>query len=398
MADSLEDLATNTTLTRMSAGSKTRAFLEAANKRLEEGYDIFDLGVIQSFVSSAPGQFLDLIGDLVGLQRNVASTSKAGDTTKIMRWYVASPKTFGDINGGGNIVIPTGTVISTGANQTGTVWRTTSDSVLSSADSEAFFSAEATAPGEDSNVGAKTLVHHNFVDYTDYLNDTLLVTNVHAVANGQDAESDANFRFRIVNRVVDAEAANETAIRLAILSTAGVADVILIPRYRGIGTFGAIIQSTQPTVSDSLLTGVRANVKKVTAIGDLGYIRGPKETGLSMTVTVHYRKNLSEAEYEEIEDSISDLITASVNDLDIGEGFVVNKLAADIFSVSEDIANLGDPGEPFDDIFVHRTLRTETNKVREKLLGDYTPERDERVIMEPSLATPITLKRKFSRR
>jgi len=87
MTDTISDLAQNTNITRLSPGGVARAILEAVNKRLNEAYDVFDLNLARAFVSTAPGQFLDLIGSLLGVSResSVAAWVASGFQTS-QRW------------------------------------------------------------------------------------------------------------------------------------------------------------------------------------------------------------------------------------------------------------------------------------------------------------------------
>jgi uncharacterized phage protein gp47/JayE len=397
MTEAINDLAQNTNITRLSPGGFARAILESVNKRIADAYEVFDLNLARAFVSSAPGQFLELIGALLGVTRIASNAASTDQDSEIIKFYV-STGTFGDINNGNDIFIPQGTLLSTEENSGGTVYKTTAEYTALANQSAIWVAAEATLPGEDSNIGDRSLVHHSFNAYTDSDNETLLVTNIHPIANGKNIESDANFRFRIVNRVLEAEAANLTAIRLAVLTTPGVADAILVPRYKGIGTLGVILKATLPVVSQSLIDNVSANVQQVQALGDIAYIRKPKETGLTMKTTIHYDQRLPEDDLELIEDTIIETITNYVNDLDIGEELVVNRLVAELFAVDSHIANIGISGKPLEEVYIHTESRLQDNKVRQTLLGDYTPDTDERVIIEPSVETPITLARDYQRR
>ena len=82
----LEDLSVGTNISRLSPGGKARAILESVNKRLDEAYDIFDLNLARAFVSSAPGQFLDLIGEILGVTRESAISASVDDSTEIIKF------------------------------------------------------------------------------------------------------------------------------------------------------------------------------------------------------------------------------------------------------------------------------------------------------------------------
>lgn len=398
LADTIEDLSRNTAITKLSPGGKARAILETVSKRLEEQYRLFDKNLARAFVSTAQGQFLDLIGELVGLSREPSDVASVTSNMEVLRFSVEDGNTFGSINAGQDIILSAGRHrISTKPNGNGIVYIINETVVLSAGATEGFVSAIAASPGVTANVGAHSLVFHTFTDYVDYQNNTLKITNLHAIGNGKNFEGDANFKFRIVNRVLEAEAGNEIAIRLAALSTPGVADVFISKHYRGIGTFGVLIKSTIPTVSDDLINAVTFNVLQVTTLGELGFIRKPKETGLAMRITVHYFSRLSDDEIEAIENNLLDTITNHVNNLDLGQSFEVNRLVSDMFDVSQSIANFGEPGVPIDEIFLYRESRVQDNKTRESLLGNYNPTSDERVIIEPSNSNPIIFSRAFDR-
>ena len=395
MADSLSDLASNTNITRLSPGGIARALQESFNRRLADAYNTFDLNLARAFISASVGQYVDLIGILLGLPRAVSVPASAQSDESVIKFYVDSG-VFGDINGSQDIIIPIGTNISTDTNSSGTLYTTTEQITLGKNQNTGWVSAQAVVPGENSNLGSNSLTYHSFTNYLDVLNRTLLVTNVAPIANGAEVESDANYRYRIVNQVTAAEAANQIAIRLNILSNAGIADVILIPRYKGIGTFGAILKSTSPSVSQSLIDNVTASLLSVQAFGDVPFVMGPKEVGTTFALTVHYASQLSTDELTTIETDIQNNITGYVNSLDIGETFLVNRLVSQLFNISSSITNFGNIGKPVDQLYIYKDSALGDNRKRTTLLGDYVAATDERVIIEPSVAQPIVLSRNFT--
>jgi len=62
--------------------------------------------------------------------------------------------------------------------------------------------------------------------------------------------------------------------------------------------------------------------------------------------------------------------------------------------VSEDI-DFGVPGKPLEEIYIYRDSRLEDNRLRQKLLGDYAAEEDERVIIETTVSNPIVFNRQY---
>lgn len=396
--DALIVLQENTNITKLSPGGKARSIIDIVSAINKESYQEIDLALLKAFISSAPGQFLDLFGVLLGEPRlpSVAATANANMQT--VKFYVESG-VFGDINATNDIPLTRGTTISTLSGGEGVTFRLLSDLTLDAADNSAWASVEATNPGSEYNVGAGSLVYHDFTGYTDYLNESLLVTNIHAIGSGKDFERDTNYRYRLVQKVLEAEAGNEVALRLAALSVPGVADVIMKQHYRGIGTWGMIVKSVTPTLSDTLLENVRERVLKKMSFGSVDFVRGQKEVGFSMKTRVWYKKKLSDDELDDIEDAMEDLIRDHVNNLDMGETLNLDRLISKLYETSTAIEGFGTRLNPIDEAWIYYPTELEDNRIPRKLLGDYIPQaEEERVIIEPTLSSPITLERKFGSR
>lgn len=393
----LEDLSLNTNLSRLSAGGKARAILSTTSKRFGEAYQIFDINLAKAYLSTATGKFLDLFGDLFALPRLQSETAKVNATLKCAKFYVETG-TFGDINNNNDISITMGEIISTRYNNSGILYKLSeSVNLLASANSQ-FVSIEAVNPGISSNVGNNALTFHTFVDYADQLNKTLKVTNVFAVVNGQNLEDDENYRYRLSQRVLEAEAANETAIRLAVLSTPGVADVTLIKYYRGIGTYGVIIKSTLPVVSDTLIDEATLKINVVQGLGNLAFPRKPKETGVSFKLIVYHNVVLTDDEIELIDSQMIDQITNYVNNLDLGNTLYLNRMIAELYTISATITAIGELDRPIEEAYIYKWSSLEDNKIRQKLIADYAAAIDERIIIEPSVANPIVIVHNFTKR
>src|SRR5579863_3844770 len=293
LADAITNLTSNSLVNKTSPGSKARAILEATNRNIAQAYQTFDLNLARALLSGATGTYIDLIGELVNVPRLGSTAANSSSTSQTVKFYVDSGN-FGGINGGGSITIPAGTLISTQANAGGVVYQMPTGVTLTNSLSELFFAVEAVSPGAASNVGAGALTFHNFTNYTDNANNTLRVINLSGIFSGADMEDDINYKYRISQSALSAEAANQTAVLLAALSTPGVANVLLQNRSYGIGTFTVLIKSITPSVSDSLIDNVQAAISTVSALGALPLADRPNETGMAFTVTVYYQNGVSD--------------------------------------------------------------------------------------------------------
>lgn len=392
LGDALLELTQNTKVTRISPGSKARSILEAASRNLNQAYNTFDLNFARAFLSGADGKFLDLLGEILGVSRLGIETASVNASTEVVKFFVETG-TFGDINSGSAITIPAGTVLSTEVDNSGVSYKLTTGVVLAASGKSQFVSVTALLPGESSNIGSGALTFHNFTNYTDSANNTLKVTNISGIFTGANVETDINYRFRIAKSALASESANETAVLLAALSVPGVANVVLQNRAKGIGTYKVLIKSITPTVSTALIDSVGAVLSRVTAQGTLGIADKPLETGMAFEISLRYQNGVSVEEKDAIEAQIRSAIEEYVNNLDIGEEFILNELVERVLSVSTNIKDIGQPNRPIDNMFIYRESKLRDSKVREQLISNYIPAADERVILEPSLSQPVTITR-----
>jgi uncharacterized phage protein gp47/JayE len=396
IADALNELQEYTNITQLSPGAKARALLEITSKELNNAYRVFDLNLARAFLNGANGRFLDYIGDLFGIDRLEAVVASVDVTQQTVKFYVEAGS-FGDINDSQNIQIPQGTIISTNESEEGAndaiEFIVLEDTLLLASNSEQYVSVEAVVPGVSSNIGVNVLVNHDFTNYSDSSDNTLLITNVAPITNGREAESDVNYRFRISQATTSAEAANETAVRLEILSVPGVADVTIIPHIRGIGTFGAYIKSTSTVVSESLLSSIQEVIDVKQALGNAGFALEPTLAGIELVIKLNLTGDFTADELVEIELNAINATEDYINNLDIGEEFIQQELISRILRADDRIRNLGTTYEqPFDEIYLYREALSEDNRVRSALLNDYQAASTERIVLEPSIATPVIIR------
>jgi uncharacterized phage protein gp47/JayE len=386
----MNDVVNNTNISRSSIGSKTRTIAESVSRKMGRMWSTFDLNYVQAYLDGAEGQYLDLIGSMMGIERLGETPAAISSSDRVVKYYTEVGN-FGDINGASSITITEGTIISTGAAATGILYRLPYTVILPLDQDEVYLAVESIQAGRVTNVGVNELRFHDFTSYTDASNNTLKVTNESEISMARDIESDTNYRFRIANATLTAEAANQTAVRLAALVVPGVADIILLPYNRGIGTTDLIIRAITPTVPDSLVNAVNEAVSAVTAMGTDILIRAPIETGVSMLGTLQLKKKVSATEEQNIIDTATNNIVSYLNNLDISEDFIVNEVLTRVVGSSDVIKNLGVTGRPLDNLFIYRPNSLEDNKIRQTLLGDYTPEAEEKLIVENQYAgtTPV---------
>ena len=390
----LRQLTQETNITQLSPGAKARTLLEIVSRQLSEQYQIFDINLANAYLSTAKGEFLDFMGEIVGIERlqPVASGTVSGSQNVI---FYTNAATFGAINDSNDISIPKGTKLWTSPTVVGsddsTIYYVTEDTLLPAASVVFALPVEATQQGELFNVGQDTLVNHDFNNYTDAANGTLLVRNRAAITSGRSLENDADFRYRISKQVTTSEMGNQTAIRLAALSVPGVADVSEVPYVRGLGTFGVYIKSLDARVADELVDAVQVVVDDVQSFGNKGFALKPKEIGIEMVLELTYRETVPNRDRADITRDVVGAMYDYINNLSIGEDFIVNEVVQRVMQVDDRIKNVGVANKPINDLKMWKTSRTADNRIRYTLEGDYITSFDEKVLVEYSLTNPVTV-------
>lgn len=384
----MSELTSSTNITRVTPGSKARTLAQIFNRKLNKAYQDFDINFLRTFLPFAQGRFLDYIGDAVNVPRLGANRSRASSEAQLQKVYVEEG-TFGDLNNGNDIFLPVGLIISTLPQNEGITYRLTEGVVLPAAGTELFIPVEATRDGLVSNVGPDTLKFTTFNNYA--ANTGLLFNNVGIINTGREVESDTNYRFRISNQALSAEAANQTAVRLALLVIPGVADLVAVPYARGIGTFDYIIQTVVPNTPQPVIEACQQAIARVQGFGISGRAVRPRLTGMSFTISITWRNDATATDRENIKKAIPTAIQNYVNNLKIGEEFIYNELIQVVMDVDNKIKNIGTAAQAIDQIFIYRESKLRDNSLKEELIGDYAPSSDERLIIEESLDTPIIL-------
>ncbi len=324
--DALSFLETNTDITNTSIGGITRSLIEIINKNVADYYDILDINMAMSFLSTAEGYFLDLIGSLFNMSRIRASAASITTVDKAQKFYVTSGTLHDKIP---SDVITTGTTVSS---SDGLITYTVSeDTVFSVGATEVFVPITAQDIGSKYNVGMSVLVVSNLGVGGVY------TTNIKAIVSGTDTEADSNYRYRLSNATLAAEKANEISIRLAALSVDGVADVIIKPYARGIGSYDVLVIPTEGIATSALLGSVQTSIEIVQAIGMKGTAIAPTIVPVNLEVKLIFTADTTDYEMTTIKTNVETAIEKYVVNIPIGGMFIVNELRQQIMDVSPKI-------------------------------------------------------------
>jgi len=356
----------NTPVNSTGPGSKFYALLQILKKHLEEAYTTFDFNIAIGLIYGARGRYLDYLGDIFGVQRTRPYTATVDKDHSIVKFYTTKAN-FGAIQSG--MTVTRGTKIWALRNEERVEFVVTENLSLPDGDTEAYASVKAVELGANSNTQPNTIIYHNFAQ------TEVLVTNINSVDSGSDAETDENYRYRIINQKLVGATSNETALRLACLQIPGIADIGYFDKHYGAATTAIIVKSTTPTVTAATLARAQLEVDKVKGSGMNVLVIAPTYLSMRFVIDVRYLENASTQEKSVARENITIAITDYVNNLDIGQDFNANKLASIVVASHPKIKSIGKANKYFDKIYVKRSV------IEVETLGDYIPSETQKLIM-----------------
>ena len=373
-----------TGVSQTSPGGKARAFADIVASKLNDVEAAQFSNIDQVLLPYATGDSVDYIGAIYGIPRiprNDASTT-ANDGT--FTFYVASG-TFGSINNGSDITVPAGTMLfSTGS--TTVAYALTYNTVLIAANSSQAINATSVGTGSSGNAAAGSITAHNFSNYTDSPNGTLLITNNFGIVAGRDIEDDDSYKYRIQLQLKSTGGASEDDIRGQLLTVTGIQDVSFenLP-----GTFNAYIYAISSTTPPAVLQLAQSKIDQLIAFPNSGTAISPDLIGISLSTSISVSASTSTSDQALVIANAQAAVTTYINNLGIGGTFVINNLITVITQADSRISSVGLPNDPIQQIYIWRD-RGDGTRYSSLLVSDYTLGLGERLVVE-ALTTPVNL-------
>ena len=150
-------------------------------------------------------------------------------------------------------------------------------------------------------------------------------------------ESDTNFRYRIVNQCLTLATSNETAVRLAVLSTEGIDDCVTKPYGMGAGSFCVIIIPTPNYDVTEVLANVNAAVDQMHAYGVRFDVSTADNSYIKIRQKLVLDSNLTDLEKQEARYAAYAAVNEYINTLGIGEAIITDSITQAIMNSHEGI-------------------------------------------------------------
>jgi len=382
--ETLAFLQNSSQVTNISKGTVVAAITGAVNAVLAQSYDDLTSTVAETYISTASGTSLDFLGAMLGVPRGGSSLATRNN---VQQFYVITGN-FGSVPGIGALgnTIPGGTVVQT---QDGSIqYQTVGDVHFNNTDTQVFATVRALVPGAASNVGINILTAHTLPVAG------ILTTNISAISDGTNTQTDTEYRFVLSKAVTAAEAGNEISIRLAALSVQGVSDVLIVPFFYGVGTYSIVVVGTTPIVADNTLTNVLGLVQQVTSLGEFVTVRPPRYIGVEIAAKLIFTKNTIESDKVLIMGQVTDALFDYINNIPLGQGLIRDQIIAKILNVSSEILDVDDDPTSTTNMQISIWSPTTTdivnniettNRIKQALPLNYTAFFDDKLIVEQNV-------------
>lgn len=364
---SLSGVTQETAITLTGPGSTIRALANGFAGPAADLYQTLQDAETNSFLATASGLYLDLIGEDFGLPRRLPTPVTIYPEDRNIKVYVESGTLATQLphpTDPGLGRVPAGTVF-TATN--GVVMEMTEDVDFPAATQAAFVGAVSSNTGSLVKVGIGGLTSHSLG------NATVKVINLSGLQGGRELESDEDYRFRISRYVTSSAGQNEIAVRLAVLSAPGVADMIRQPYHAGAGSFRIVVIPTGNRLAVETLRQIQTSVSQIVPMGVFFQIEEPRylpvslscrlvpKPGRTMNATIKAQAELAARAY--------------LGNVRPGQVLVINRLRADILNSNPDILDV-------------KLLSLEINR-RPQVLVNYQLRSDELFIPDEEVTDPI---------
>lgn len=395
VSEALQRMNRQTNITQLAPGGKARFFLTTVAREQAKQQGLFDANLLQPYIKYSEGKFLDFFGDMLNLPRIEATHAQT--TSDNFMFYVQSGK-FGDINSGSSFNIPAGTTIGTVPFEGSTItpglevqsvieYKTTEAVTCPADNSYVYVPIRASIEGSYSSIPRNTLTQHSFNSYSLASTNALKCTNKFAIDNGIDRERDESYKYRLSNIFAARNQAMYASIRLAALSIAGVADVVMVNAEQGPGTFGLYVKSTTPTASPELVNAVATAVGEVAAYGNRPFVSAPQTLGLELVAAVNWSSRASAAEIATGYNAMRNVVEEIINNLDIGQAIDLTNLLEDMLDAAPKANRIGrNQPNTFEEVYAHRYSPVNTAATIRNLIftDEISPLYNERILLETS--------------
>ena len=329
-SESLGFLLENTPFTNVAPGSSARSVTDIINLQMANlSSNISELSY-NSFLDSAAGFYLDLLGSMFNLTRYYPQSyvTTAGD--KNIKFFTDGTNTLYRVLGSNSI--SAGTIISSAD---GNVSLTVSETVtFEDTATYVFVGATMTRNDRTLDIGANQITIHNLG-----ATDRVFVTNTSRIAYSSAPEGDDSFRDRISNAVVAAQGPTEARVRSILRQFNDVAEIDIRPNVSGSGSYDVYLIPVGNRISENTIRSANNILLEQSGFGINFNIREFDYIPIKLEVKITFNNLTEDSIKETLIRQAETRIEAVIGNLRPSEKLSMSRVVAEVLNTSDAISS-----------------------------------------------------------
>lgn len=316
----LDSLQRNAGISAIYPGSIARAFAEAIGTEIAQLYSSLSFSLRQSSLATANGMNLDMIGQLYGVTRKTISDASAVERQSFNIQFSLDKSYSNDI------IIPKGTYVYTNVDNFSVRqyrFKLNGEVAISAGTTRAYGLVVPDFTDNSYTASINSLTKHNFIAPPGVVVYCTNPKEVYAIAN---AESDDNYRRRIVSAIKTQATGSVESVRFATLAVPGVRDVRIRESSFGVGSCDIIIIPEGGSNLKQIPELVYNSIISVKPVGVRFNVRLAEKLAINVAANITLPSGTSEGIALGVRNQASLFVKRYLNSLSVGDTVSIGEI------------------------------------------------------------------------
>lgn len=329
-AQSLEYLSENTPFTNVMPGSSARSITDIVNLQMTNLSSHISELSYNSFLDTAAGYYLDLIGSMFNLTRYFPTdyVTSAGD--KNIKFFTNGTDSLKRVLNSNTI--PAGTIINSAD---GSVTMSVIESVtFEDTATYVFVGARMSKSDNTLDIGPNQMTIHNLGG-----SGRVFVTNTSRISYSSVPESDDSFRDRISSAVIAAQGPTEARIISSLRQFPDIADIDIRENVSGTGTYDVYLVPTGNRISENTIKSANNVLLDVSGFGISFNIREFDYIPIKLEIKVTFSNTTEDSIKQVLIRQAESAVETMLGNLRPNERLSMSRVSAQVLNISSQITS-----------------------------------------------------------
>ena len=327
---SLEYLSENTPFTNVMPGSSARSITDIVNLQMTNLSSHISELSYNSFLDTAAGYYLDLIGSMFNLTRYFPTdyVTSAGD--KNIKFFTNGTDSLKRVLNSNTI--PAGTIINSAD---GSVTMSVIESVtFEDTATYVFVGARMSKSDNTLDIGPNQMTIHNLGG-----SGRVFVTNTSRISYSSVPESDDSFRDRISSAVIAAQGPTEARIISSLRQFPDIADIDIRENVSGTGTYDVYLVPTGNRISENTIKSANNVLLDVSGFGISFNIREFDYIPIKLEIKVTFSNTTEDSIKQVLIRQAESAVETMLGNLRPNERLSMSRVSAQVLNISSQITS-----------------------------------------------------------